>query len=76
MNTFDYQQLEQLENEVKRDFDYYFIAHNLGKDVEEVMNWDYEKFQKWRLYFTILIGQQSKQSTQLNERKEHLFVFR
>jgi len=73
LNIFGYQQFEE---EVRRYFDYYFIAHNLGKDIEEVMSWDYVKFQKWKIYFKILMEQSNQGDVQLNGEKEHLYVFR
>lgn len=77
-NTFAYQQLEE---EVRRDFDFYFIAHNLRVDVEEVMNWEPAKFERWKIYFKILFEEQKKSVEQaLNPRnsgvRKHLFVFR
>ena len=73
-NTFAYQQLEE---EVRRDFDFYFIAQNLGIDVEEVMNWEPAKFERWRIYFKILFEEQKK-SAELRgfeSKKRHLFIF-
>ncbi len=77
-NTFAYQQLEE---EVRRDFDFYFIAQNLGIDVEEVMNWEPSKFERWRTYFKILLEEQKKsvEQTMISQNfkvGKHLFVFR
>ena len=66
---------------MKRDFDFYFIAYQLGLDVDEVMSWSPEKFERWRIFFKIMFEEQKKAVEAASRGqnfggKRHLFVFR
>lgn len=72
--------MKKLEDEVQQDFHIYFIAHQLGKDIDEVESWDHEKLLKWTIYFKILAEEQVKafevSVPRIEKRNGVTFVFR